>query len=98
MRYEDTRRTLTARPNVAAIKMTMKFRGRMTKAELAKTSGLSKGTVGNVLNGTRKTFNPETANAIAEALDVSADELFVLEPLHVHVTRSATPAPRTIAA
>lgn len=86
MRYEDTRRTLTARPNVSAIRMAMKFRG-MTKAELARSARLSKGTVGNVLNGTRKTFNPETANAIATALDLTADELFTLEPLTVNVTR-----------
>lgn len=97
MRYEDTRRTRTARPNVSAIKMTMKFRGRMTKAELAKASGLSKGTIGNILNGTRKTFNPETASAIAEALDVSADELFTLEPLHVNVTRRGSARERVAA-
>lgn len=86
MNYEDSRRTLTARPNVHAIKMAMKFRNNMSKADLARLSGLSKGTVGNVLNGTRKTFNPETATAIADALGVSSDDLFVLVPLTVKLT------------
>ncbi|MFC0673501.1 helix-turn-helix domain-containing protein [Brachybacterium hainanense] len=87
MTYDETRRTLTARPNVSAIRMAMRFR-RMTKADLARASKLSKGTVGNVLNGTRRSFNPETANAIADALDLPAGDLFVLEPLRVAVTRS----------
>lgn len=89
MNYEDSRRTLTARPNVYAIKMAMKFRNNMSKAELARLSGLSKGTVGNVLNGNRKTFNPETATAFATALGVSSDDLFTLEALTVKSTRRA---------
>lgn len=88
MRYEDTRRTLTARPNVSAILMAMKFRG-MTKADLARRAGVSKGTVGNVLNGNRQTFNPETAHKLATALELPADDLFTLSPLTVSVTRRA---------
>lgn len=87
MNYEETRRTLTARPNVQAIRNAMRFRNNMNRAELARRSGLSKGTVTNILNRKRDTFNTETANSIADALGVSAEDLFMLESLTVKVTR-----------
>lgn len=89
MNYNETRRTLTARPKVSAIEMAMGFNNIKTKAELARAAGISKGTAGNLLNGKRATFNPETAAKIAKGLRVPTDALFVLEPLHVAVARAA---------
>lgn len=89
MNYNETRRVLTARPKPGAIEMAMRFNHIETKAQLARATGVSKGTIGNLLNGTRSTFNPETAADIAKGLRVPTDTLFTLEPLHVPVTRTA---------
>lgn len=89
MNYNETRRTLTARPKPGAIEMAMRFNNISTKAELARAAGVSKGTAGNLLNATRDTFNPETAAKIAKGLRVPTDTLFTLEALHVPVTRTA---------
>lgn len=89
MNYNETRRTLTARPKPGAIEMAMRFNNIETKAQLARVAGISKGTAGNLLNETRATFNPETAAKIAKGLRVPTDTLFTLEALRVPVTRSA---------
>lgn len=86
MNYNDTRRRFIARVDARALRMALKFH-RWSYADLARAAGISKGTVGNLASGARTTANPETAAAIAKALNVDTDDLFMLEPLHVDSTQ-----------
>ena len=74
--------TTTARPEVRVNRANLKFAYRMrgidSYQQLATLAGVSKGTIGNLMTK-RDTCNPETAAAIAKALNVKPDEIFTLK-------------------
>lgn len=49
---------------------------RMTQDELAKKSGISRGTISALENGHEKTSTTKTLEKIAKALDSSIDQIF----------------------
>lgn len=62
--------------SAAALRQYMSFRG-MTIRQLALRAGCSHSTIGFLVKGTRKTCRPETARAIAQALDCPVESMFV---------------------
>lgn len=59
-----------------ALRTYMQFRA-LTVRKLAKAAGCSPATVGHLRSGARKTCQPQTARAIAEALGAPVEALFV---------------------
>ncbi|MDU2365926.1 MAG: helix-turn-helix transcriptional regulator [Klebsiella michiganensis] len=68
-----------------ALRQYMTYRG-YTVRSLADRVGVSHGTIGWLTSGRRSTTKPETAKAIAKALDCPVDALFV--PVVVHGSRT----------
>lgn len=69
-----------------ALRQYMTFRGYSVRS-LAKRVGVSHGSIGWLTSGQRTTTKPETAKAIAKALDCPVESLFV--PVVVNVSRTA---------
>ena len=67
-----------------ALRQYMKYRDMSVRA-LADKVGVSHGTIGWLTGGRRTTTRPETAKAIAKALDCPVESLFV--PIVVHGSR-----------
>lgn len=66
------------RVNKANLKFAYDMRGFTSYEQLAKAAGVSKGTIGNLMTK-RSTCSAKTARAIAKALDVKADQIFLFE-------------------
>lgn len=92
MTYNETRRRFTAEVNTSALKMAMQF-NRMSNAEVAKYSGVSKGTISNLTSGARKNVNPETAAKIEKGLRVDAGSIFSLKVLNADSTANTRKIP-----
>lgn len=88
MTYEESRRRFTAEVNVPALNMALQF-NRLSNSAAAIRSDVSKGTIGNLRSGARKTVNPDTAAKIEKGLGVEPGSIFSLKVLHVPVTRNA---------
>jgi len=72
-----------------ALRQYMGFRGHSVRS-LATKVGVSHGTIGWLTSGQRNTTKPDTARAIAKALDCPVDALFV--PIVVRGTRTGSRA------
>lgn len=68
------------RCNTKALDIAMRL-GQWTNANLARITGLSTGTIGNLRGGARTTCNVETAVAIEKALRLKPGDIFVREVL-----------------
>lgn len=77
MTYNESRRRVTAKVVPGALRAVIEFNG-LTYQEVADRSRVSKGTIGNLLSGSRTTLNPETAKKIADGLRVNVTTLFDL--------------------
>ena len=67
--------------SAASLRQYMSFRGYSVR-KLATTVGVSHGTIGWLTSGNRLVTKPETAKAIAKALDCPPEALFVPEVVH----------------
>ena len=72
--------------DAGALRNYMRFRG-FTVRTLAKQVDCSHATVGHLRSGKRRTCNPETAKAIAKALDCPVESLFA-----ANVSREVRPS------
>lgn len=80
MTTTQSQRRDVIRCNTRALDMAMRL-GRWTNATLARVTGLSTGTVGNLRGGARTTCNVETAVSIEKALQLKPGDIFVREVL-----------------
>lgn len=77
MTQEVTPRPFTAEIIPGALKMLMQFQD-MSYREASRRTGVSVGTLGNIIKEHRKYVNPETAGKIAKGLNVETETLFKL--------------------
>jgi transcriptional regulator with XRE-family HTH domain len=75
MTYESTRPAFTAKIKPGALKLLMDFHN-ISYREAARRTGVSVGTIGNIVTEARKYVNPSTAGKIAKGLGVETDSLF----------------------
>lgn len=73
----------------------MKYRG-MTVRELAFKTGASRGTIGDLRSGRRRSVSPENARKIAKALDVPESQIFTAATSTVY-REVARPTGRSVA-
>lgn len=90
MTYEESARRFTAEVNLGALELALTMHKRYGKKpsyqQIATMCGVSKGTITNLMTGTRKNVNPETAQKIEQGLRVDPQTIFKLAPLRVTST------------
>lgn len=74
--------------SLPALHNAMEYRGFTSGYALAKAAGLTPGVVNHLVHGHRKTCSGKTARAIAEALQMPQDTLFVAELFTVRADRA----------
>lgn len=87
-RYQESQRRFHVQANTQALDMLRKY-NRLSIRELSRISGVSRGLVGDLMTGRRKSCTPETATRIEKALRADPHTVFLIKPLPVAETRNA---------